>query len=133
MGLTSYCLLLATEELLSCMSVFLRAWVISPQYCAMLLCHDSVSPSSTSGQYGSGTRLFFNKYFCAGLLVASWVLYYGSHLKLHEVLSTQVSARADVLENSYKLDEKVKTFYYVNIWSYIKESFLKFCGSLFLM
>lgn len=132
MGLTSYCLLLATEELF-CMSVFLRAWVISPQYCAMLSCHDSVSPSSTSGQYGSGTRLFFKKYFCAGLLVASWVLYYGSHLKLHEVLSTQVSARADVLENSYKLDEMVKTFYYVNIRRHMKESFLEFCGFLFLM
>lgn len=52
-----------------------------------------------------------NKHFCAGLLVVSCVLYYSSYLKLNEVLSTRVSARADVLENSYKLDEVVKTFY----------------------
>lgn len=81
---------------------------------AMLLGHDSVSPSCISGQRNSGTTLFSSmqqKHFCAGLLVVSCALYYSSYLKLNEVLSTRVSAKADVLENSYKIDEVVKTFY----------------------
>lgn len=62
------------------------------------------------------------KYFCAGLAVVSWVLYQSSYLKLHEVLSLRVSARADAPEN--RLDEVVKTFYHINVWNHTKESFL---------
>lgn len=135
MGLTSYCLLLATGG-----TSVLQECTESLSDQPSILCNTVVpwlfpppaSQVSTVLEQHSFSSMQ-KKYFCAGLLVVSCVLYYSSYLELYEVLSMRSSARADVLQNSDKWDEVVKIFYYVNVWSHMKESFLWFCGSLFLM
>lgn len=109
MGSTSYCLLLATvatsishecPESLSDRPSILRNAVV-PWLCFALLHLRAVQ------FWDSTLSSTQKKYVCAGLLMVSWILYYGSYLKFYEVLSKRASTRADVLENGYKLDEAV--------------------------
>lgn len=71
--------------------------MISLQYHAMLL----PTPASQAGLVLEQDPFpnMQKKHFYAGLVVVSWFLYQSRYLKLPEVLSLRVSARADVPEN----------------------------------
>lgn len=126
MGLIPYRLLLATEGtcvLQECLSESSSAQI-------SMLCNTAVFPllhlgpvwfwNNTLFQACRRTIFVQSYWWC---LVVSCILHYSSYLKLYEVL-TMSSARAEVLETSYKLDEVVKIFYYVNVKSHMKESFI---------